>query len=100
MSVLVSAAEAQHEGYIVGVKTGKIEPRLEIDDFILDEDVLNLFLLALIEMQDDKYHKQPWSWYQISGEFAAMNWLTSSPKKKKKTSVLTLIAFRYTWTAV
>lgn len=71
MSILVSAVEAQEEGYIVGLRTGKIEPRLEIDEFILDKDVLNLFLLALIKLQDDKYHKEPWSWYQISGEHIA-----------------------------
>jgi hypothetical protein len=69
MSILVSAAEAQEDGYLVGVRTGKIEPRLEIDEFILDKDMLNLFLLALIQMQDDQYYKEPWSWYQICGEF-------------------------------
>jgi hypothetical protein len=67
MSIAASAIEAQEGGYVVGLKTGKIEPRLEIDEFILDKDVLNLFLLALIRLQDDKYHKEPWSWYQISG---------------------------------
>jgi hypothetical protein len=73
MSILVSAVEAQEEGYIVGLRTGKIEPRLEIDEFILDKDVLNLFLLALIQLQDDKYHKEPWSWYQISGKHITRN---------------------------
>jgi hypothetical protein len=79
MSTLVSAVEAQENGYIVGLRTGKVEPRLEIDEFILDKDVLNLFLLALIHLQHDRHHREPWSWYQICGEFAAKNWLTSGP---------------------
>ena len=73
MSILVSAIEAQENGYIVGLKTGKVEPRLEIDEFVLDKDVLNLYLLALIQLQDDKYHKEPWSWYQISGKYLPSN---------------------------
>lgn len=85
MSILVSAVEAQQEGYVVGLRTGKVEPRLEIDEFILDKDVLNLFLLALIQLQDDKYHKEPWSWYQICGEFTAINWFMAG----RKYSVLT-----------
>lgn len=100
MSILVSAVETQEDGYIVGMRTGKVEPRLEIDEFILDKDVLNLFLLALIQLQDDKYHREPWSWYQICGEFAAMNWLMSSQKLKKiKNWLKTLTDFRYPWTA-
>jgi hypothetical protein len=69
MSVAASAIEeAQNNGYIVGLKTGQVEPRLEIDEFVQDKDVLNLFLLALIQLQDEKHHTEPFSWYQISGE--------------------------------
>lgn len=51
---------------VSGLQTGKIEPRLEIDEFALDTDVLNLFLLALIELQNKPYD-DPWSWFQIAG---------------------------------
>ena len=66
MSSLFSAQKAIEGGYITGLKTGKILPRLEIDEFILDKDVLNLFLLALIELQNKDY-LDSWSWFQISG---------------------------------
>ena len=35
----------------VGVNTGdgQVYPRLEIDDFVQDNDVLNLFLIALTQ---------------------------------------------------
>jgi len=58
--------EAIQNGYVSGLETGKIEPRLEIDEFILDKHVLNLFLLALIELQQKDYN-DPWSWFQIAG---------------------------------
>lgn len=71
MSIATAAIEAQEGGFIVGLKTDEVLPRLEIDEFILDTDVLNLFLLALIRLQDDKYHTEPFSWYQISGKQGA-----------------------------
>ncbi len=71
MSSLTSA-EALKDGYVVGVKADKIEPRLEIDEFVLDKDVLNLFLLGLIKLQEDGYHDQSWSWFQISGKCVLM----------------------------
>jgi tyrosinase len=66
MSVSISTT-AQNDGYVVGVQNGKIYPRLDIDEFVLDQDVLNLFVLALIKLQEDASYKQPWSWFQISG---------------------------------
>ena len=56
-------------GYITGLHTdnGNIEPRLEIDEFVLDRDVLNVFLLALINLQGRDYD-DPWSWFQIAGK--------------------------------
>jgi hypothetical protein len=59
--------EAIGNGYVLGLKSDKVEPRLEIDEFILDKDVLNLFLLALIQLQQ-KNHEDPWSWFQIAGQ--------------------------------
>lgn len=66
MSFSVSAEQAQDDGYVVGLQDGDIRPRLEIDDFVLDKDVLNLFLIALINLQRKDY-RDPWSWFQISG---------------------------------
>lgn len=75
MSVSASAA-ALNSGYVVGVKTGSIYPRLDIDEFAADNDVLNLFLQALIQLQADVSHNQPWSWYQISGTFLRVEFCT------------------------
>jgi tyrosinase len=61
-----SAAEAISQGCVSGLKTGKVELRLEIDEFVLDKDVLNLFLLALDQLQKKPW-TDPWSWFQISG---------------------------------
>jgi tyrosinase len=69
MSVSISAANAIDDGYVAGFQAEKIEPRLEIDEFVLDRDVLNLFLLALIELQL-KDSDDPWSWFQIAGKIA------------------------------
>ena len=68
MSIAQAVIDAQRDGFVVGLKTDQVLPRLEIDEFILDKDVLNLFLLALIQLQDDKIHTEPFSWYQIAGE--------------------------------
>jgi hypothetical protein len=57
---------AINQGYVVGLKSSKVVPRLEIDEFILDKEVLNLFLLAIIELQAKDY-SDPWSWFQIAG---------------------------------
>jgi hypothetical protein len=72
MSSAISAEEAQHNGYVLGLHTGKIEARLDLDEFVLDRDVLNLFLLALIKLQENDSYEEPWSWYQIAGECATM----------------------------
>ena len=62
------------EGYIKGLETG-LMPRLEIDEFALDKDVLNLFLIALINLQAKEYKNEDpenpdyWSWFQIAGMY-------------------------------
>jgi hypothetical protein len=71
MSLSISAEEALRDGYVAGLQSGKVEPRLEIDEFALDRDLLNLFLLALIELQGKDYN-DPWSWFQIAGTSASM----------------------------
>jgi hypothetical protein len=59
--------EALAKGYVVGLNSGKVQPRLEIDEFILDKDVLNLFILALHELQRPQRHTEAFSWFQIAG---------------------------------
>jgi len=66
MSNSFSVADAVEGGYITGLKTAAILPRLEIDEFVLDQDVLNLFIIALERLQSQDY-RNPWSWFQISG---------------------------------
>jgi hypothetical protein len=66
MSHVFSVADAVERGYITGLKTAAILPRLEIDEFVLDQDVLNLFIIALERLQSKDYN-HPWSWFQISG---------------------------------
>jgi len=62
------------DGYIKGLETG-LMPRLEIDEFALDKDVLNLFLIALINLQAKEYKNEDpespdyWSWFQIAGMY-------------------------------
>ena len=74
MSFKISAKEAQDNGYVVGLQDGNVQSRLEIDEFVLDRDVLNLFLIALINLQQKDY-RDPWSWFQISGtNHAIINW--------------------------
>jgi hypothetical protein len=63
-----AAATALAEGYVVGVENGTVEPRREIDEFVLDKDMLNLFLLALENIQDERHFHEPFSWFQISGK--------------------------------
>jgi tyrosinase len=48
---------------------GQIFPRLEIDEFCQDPLALNLFLLALSELQknDPQNLTDVWSWFSLSG---------------------------------
>lgn len=62
-----AAGKAMAEGYVVGVKNGTVVPRREIDEFVLDKDLLNMFLLALERLQEEEYYLNAFSWFQISG---------------------------------
>ena len=66
MASKVSAQEAINGGFVSGLQTDKLQPRLEIDEFALDKDVLNLFLMALVDLQS-RNENDPWSWFQIAG---------------------------------
>lgn len=67
MSAAEKVATAIQGGYITGIQDGNIVPRLEIDEFALDRDMTNLFLLALESLQV-KDPRDPWSWFQIAGQ--------------------------------
>lgn len=64
--------EAQRNDVVLGTVVQKdskgrpiIYPRLEIDVFITDAPVCNLFLLALAELQRWDVQDKPWSWFGI-----------------------------------
>ncbi|OCL11103.1 Di-copper centre-containing protein [Glonium stellatum] len=61
-------AAQQAQGLTVGVVPldGSVQPRLEIDDFIQDSDLANLYLLALQELMQQDW-KKPFSYFQIAG---------------------------------
>lgn len=70
MSVDVQALlAAQNQGLTVGAvpPAGKTAIRLEIDDFIQDADLTNLYFLALEEFMANKAWQQPFGYYEISG---------------------------------
>jgi len=71
MSVDINALKAaQANGLTVGVvpKAGTPLPlRLEIDDFLQDTELANLYFLALESFQSDKESVKAFSYYEISG---------------------------------
>lgn len=62
------ATTACRQGVISPFKSrgNKSYPRMEIDAFCQDERRLNLYLLALIELQDNKDLADIWSYFRIS----------------------------------
>ena len=70
MSVNVQALRAaQAKGLTKGVvpESGTPVLRLEIDDFIQDTELANLYFLALEAFMSHDIYKQPFSYYEISG---------------------------------
>jgi len=71
MSVDVAALKAaQAQGLTVGVVPKAGSPaglRLEIDDFLLDTDLANLYFLAMESFMSDKESVKALSYYEISG---------------------------------
>jgi tyrosinase len=61
--------DAQAKGLTVGVvpKSGQTALRLEIDDFIVDKELANLYFLALEAFMANDIYKQAFSYYEISG---------------------------------
>jgi tyrosinase len=59
----------QKRGLVVGVvpTDGSQELRLEIDDFLADKDLANLYFLALEAFMSKDIYEDPFSYYEISG---------------------------------
>jgi hypothetical protein len=65
--------DAQRQGLIKGLGSlGPPQIRLEIDEFIQDVDMTNLFLLAMIEIMKDGVWQDPFSWFQMGGMSASI----------------------------
>ena len=63
---------AADQGLLAGVQTGPGFVRLEIDDFCQHFPRMNLYLLAMEKIQDNKkttrdIHTDWWCWWQIQG---------------------------------
>lgn len=68
---VAALAAAQENGDVIGLKavTGDIFPRLDIDDFLLNQkECFNLFLLALQALQQPDQQTNRMSYYQIASE--------------------------------
>ncbi len=69
MSDIKNQAE---QGVVVGLAPLQEKiPRQDIDTFVLDTDVCNLYLLALLELQNDERGKEKqnkFHWYQVAGK--------------------------------
>jgi tyrosinase len=71
MTVDIDALKAaQAQGLTVGVipkSGGQLGLRLEIDDFIQDTELANLYFLAMESFMSDKASTSAFSYYEISG---------------------------------
>jgi copper homeostasis protein CutC len=75
MTVDVQAVRnAQAQGIIKGLAAadGTIHVRLELDEFIQDVDMTNLYLLAMIDLMQDNKWQDAFSWFQMGGEIAVV----------------------------
>lgn len=63
------ARDAINQRWVVGIPNGGPGyPRLEIDDFCQDYARLNLYLLALEQLQsNDRWRDDMWCWFQVQG---------------------------------
>ena len=71
MAVDVQSLRHAHEhGLTVGVisTNGALRTRLEIDEFIKDKDMANLYILALINLQKMDSWRDRFSYFQIAGK--------------------------------
>jgi hypothetical protein len=71
MAVDIKSLQQAHEhGLTMGVvpSNGALRTRLEIDDFIKQKDMANLYILALINLQKMDSWRDRFSWFQMAGE--------------------------------
>ena len=71
MAVHIKSLQQAHEdGLTAGVvhANGALRTRLEIDEFIKQKDMANLYILALISLQKLESWKDRFSWFQMAGE--------------------------------
>jgi hypothetical protein len=71
MAVDVKGLQHAHEhGLTVGVvpSNGALRTRLEIDEFIKEKDMANLYILALINLQKMESWTDRFSYFQIAGK--------------------------------
>ena len=72
MAIDVSSLRHAHErGLTVGVihTNGALRTRLEIDEFIKEKDMANLYILALINLQKTDSWMDKFSYFQIAGNY-------------------------------
>ena len=69
-----SLHSAQAQNYVAAMVPENAKARVEIEEFLGDNDMTNLFLLALSEMQKEDPKKETkknsqdwWSFYSLSG---------------------------------
>ena len=69
-----SLRHAHDRGLTVGVISAEGRPRVrrEIDEFVKDVDVANLYLLALKELQKPEVWKDRYSFFQIAGAWTCL----------------------------
>jgi hypothetical protein len=62
--------QAHADGLTVGVvhSNGALRTRLEIDEFIKQKDMANLYVLALINLQKSDSWKDRFSYFQMAGK--------------------------------
>ena len=80
-----SLQNAQAQNYVAAMVPENAKARVEIEEFLGDNDMTNLFLLALLEMQKEDPEKKTkknsqdwWSFYSLSGTwFNILIWFHS-----------------------
>ena len=74
MAASTDLREAQKHNYVAAMEPSPAKARVEIDEFLDDNAMTNLFLLALAEMQKEDPEKRQangtedwWTFYSLSG---------------------------------
>lgn len=90
---MTTLEQAQKDGVVLGLgdATGEVRQRLDIDDLLVKyPKTFNLFLLALRELQDEKFTNDKMGWFQIAG--------TLGTKRQEHMTLQNV--FRYSWTTL